>query len=114
MPKRCFFCTYSRKEKALQIARAKLFKEVNIIEIVKSWRYYQSAIRHLLDERTRLDLKERARYITVDPDLDKRKAAFKRASFKQAQRSVSLRRQNYSDGFFSSQEISELELPKTP
>ena len=54
----------------MQFAREKLNKEVNIIEIVKSWRYYQSAIRYLLDERTRLDLKERARYITVDPDID--------------------------------------------
>ena len=61
---------YSRREKALQLARAKLYKEVNIIEIVKSWRYFQRAIRFLLTENKSLDLKERARYITVDPDLD--------------------------------------------
>ena len=73
VPRCCFCCGYSRKEKALQLARAKLDKEVNIIEIVKSWRYFESAIRFLLTERKRLDLKERSRYLTVDPDFDTEK-----------------------------------------
>ena len=45
------------------MARAKLEKEINIIEIVKSWRYYESAFKFLLPEKQRLDFKERARYI---------------------------------------------------
>lgn len=73
VPKPCFCCTSSRKERALQMARDKLDKEVNIIEIVKSWRYFDSAFRFLLDERKRLDLKERTRYLTVDPDPDEEK-----------------------------------------
>ena len=55
------------------MARHKLDKEVNIIEIVKSWRYFDSAFRFLLDERKRLDLKERSRYLVVDPDPDEEK-----------------------------------------
>ena len=45
------------------MARDKLDKEINIVEIVKSWRYFESALRYLLPERQRLDLKERSRYI---------------------------------------------------
>ena len=55
------------------MARDKLDKEINIIDIVKSWRYFDSAIRFLLDERKRLDLKERSRYLMVDPDPDEEK-----------------------------------------
>ena len=73
VPKPCLCCTPSRKERALQMARHKLDKEVNIIEIVKSWRYFDSAFRFLLDERKRLDLKERSRYLVVDPDPDEEK-----------------------------------------
>ena len=50
------------------MARNKLDKEINIIEIVKSWRYFENAIKVLLPERQRLDLKEFARYISIDPD----------------------------------------------
>ena len=47
----------SRKERAMQMARDKLDKEINIIEIVKSWRYYQKALSQLLSEKERLDCK---------------------------------------------------------
>ena len=52
------------------MAREKLDKEINIIEMVKSWRYFEQAIKYLLPEKQRLDFKERARYIAVDPDPD--------------------------------------------
>ena len=55
------------------MAREKLDKELNIIEIVKSWRYYEQALRHLLPEKLRLDFKERARYISIDPDPNEEK-----------------------------------------
>ena len=73
IPKCCLCCKDSRRERALQMARTKLDKEVNIIEIVKSWRYFESAIKFLLSEKKRLDLKERSRYLTVDPDPDEQK-----------------------------------------
>lgn len=62
LPKCCHCCKRSRKQIALQMAREKLNKEINIIEIVKSWRYYESALHHLLPEKKRLDLKARSRY----------------------------------------------------
>ena len=62
LPKCCHCCKRSRKQIALQMAREKLHKEINIIEIVKSWRYYESALHHLLPEKKRLDFKERSRY----------------------------------------------------
>ena len=50
------------------MARDKLDKEINIIEIVKSWRYFELAIKSLLKERQRIDFKEKSRYIAIDPD----------------------------------------------
>ena len=55
------------------MAREKLDKEINIIEMVKSWRYFEQAIKYLLPEKQRLDFKERARYMTINPDPDKAK-----------------------------------------
>ena len=41
IPKMCWFCKQTRREIALKKARGKLDKEINIIEMVKSWRYYE-------------------------------------------------------------------------
>ena len=62
------------------MAREKLNKEINIIEIVKSWRYYESALHHLLPEKKRLDLKERSRYHQINPDLDESELESKKAT----------------------------------
>ena len=52
LPAACLRCCTSlkktRKERAMQLAREKLSNEINIIEIVKMWRYFQIAIRSLL------------------------------------------------------------------
>ena len=50
------------------MARDKLDKEINIIEIVKSWRYFELAVKYLLEERKRIDFKEKSRYIAINPD----------------------------------------------
>lgn len=68
VPARCMCCKRDRRAVALQMAREKLNKEINIIEIVKSWRYFELAIKSLLDERQRIDFKEKSRYIAIDPD----------------------------------------------
>lgn len=54
----------------MKMAREKLDKEINIIEMVKSWRYFEQALKYLLPEKQRLDFKERARYMTINPDPD--------------------------------------------
>ena len=88
------------------MARKKLQKEINVIEIVKSWRYYEGALKYLLPEKKRLDFKEKARYISIDPNSDKEKEVRKSLS-KMAKRSASIRRANFSDGFFSSESEPE-------
>ena len=71
--------------------------------MVKSWRYFDKAIKHLLSEKLRHDLKERARYIAVNPDLCEVKEE-KQGFAVKAKRTMSPRRQNFSDGFFSSED----------
>ena len=53
---------------AMNRAREKLASEINIVQIIKSWRYMERALKLLLPARTRLELKEKSRYIVVDPD----------------------------------------------
>ncbi len=50
------------------MGRSMLEKETNIIEIVKSRRYLSEAIRLLLSKEQRKELKERSRYLIVNPD----------------------------------------------
>ena len=53
----------------MQMARERLDKEINIIDMIKDWRYFKLAISHIIkDERKRLSLKERSRYYTIKPD----------------------------------------------
>ena len=85
------------------MARDKLDKEINIIEMVKSWRYFERSIRYLIPEKQRLDFKERSRYIAVDPDPDEAKEE-KKSFAMMAKRTMSIRRHNFSDGFFSSED----------
>ena len=81
IPKRCIFCKKSRHEIAMSMAREKLCREINIIEIVKSWRYFENAFNYLIPEKKRLSLKEYSRYLSIDPDnadkIDKRSFTLK-------------------------------------
>ena len=43
-------CKRTKKEVAMNNARAKLEKEINIIEIVKSWRYFKAALHNLIPD----------------------------------------------------------------
>ena len=45
-----------------------MLSEINIVQIVKSRRYFQMAFRLLLSKKNRDWMRERSRYITVDPD----------------------------------------------
>ena len=51
-------CKQNRREKAFEKARDKLEKEMNIIELIKKQRYFARAIKHLLSQNFRLELKE--------------------------------------------------------
>ena len=69
-----FCCPPNRREIAMQMAREKLDREVNIIEIIKSWRYYERSLRFLLGERRKFDFKEKSRYHSINPERRKQKA----------------------------------------
>ena len=54
-------------------------QETNIIEIIKSKRYIERALRHLLNEKKRFEFKERSRYIAIDPD-EKQEVSLRRSA----------------------------------
>lgn len=65
--KPCRCCKDSRTQQGVKKAIEKMNKETNIIDIIKSRRFFEAAIRKLLS-REQIDvLKERSRYITIDP-----------------------------------------------
>jgi len=71
-------------------------QETNIIEIIKSRRYFNAALRFLLDKKQRMRLKERGRYTVINPDFEKATKQEDEAN-------------EYTDGFYSSD--SEASVP---
>ena len=43
-------------------------REIDIVEIIKSRRFFHLAMHKLLSHKDRLELKERSRYILIDPE----------------------------------------------
>ena len=68
LPNRLKCCKETRQERAIKKAITEMDKEIDIIEMIKSRRFFKMAIRKLLSHKDRLDLKERSRYIMIDPD----------------------------------------------
>ena len=64
-------------------------RETNIIEIVKSRRYFNAALRFLLTKKQRMKLKERGRYTVVNPELQQERVKGKGED-------------EYTDGFYTS------------
>ena len=60
----------NRQEKAFDKAREKLEKELNVIELIKSRRYFAKALKMLVPAETRLRLREQTRYLLIDPESD--------------------------------------------
>ena len=88
----------------MSIAQERLDKEINIIEIIKSRRYFESAIKFLLTEKQRMDLKQKARYIAIDPNRKQLKESLRNAKMIARTFSKMFAKNDVSDGFFSSQE----------
>ena len=61
-------CKESRQDRAIKKAISEMDKEIDIIEMIKSRRFFKLAFRKLLSDKDRMDLKERSRYIIIDPD----------------------------------------------
>ena len=60
----------SRREKAFDKARERLEKELNVIELIKSRRYFAKALKMLVPPETRLRLREETRYLVIDPESE--------------------------------------------
>ena len=65
-------------------------RETNVIEIIKSKRYFNAALRFLMSKKQRMRLKERGRYTVIDPDLKTERKFGDQES------------NEYTDGFYSS------------
>ena len=68
LPDRLKCCKETRKERAVKKAISEMDKEIEIIKMIKKLRFFSMALKKLLSEKDRLELKERSRYIMVDPD----------------------------------------------
>ena len=66
----CQCCRKSRSQRGMDKAREQILKETNIVEIIKKLRYVTDALRYLLPESKRFEIKERNRYVQIDPDSD--------------------------------------------
>ena len=70
LPPKLVCCKKNRKERAIAKAIKKMDDEIDIIEMIKSRRYFKEALRKLMSAEKRMKLKEKTRYIMIDPDLD--------------------------------------------
>ena len=68
LPARLVCCKRTRKERGIQLAQDAMDREIDIIELIKSQRYFKLVIKHLLSPEMRMKIKERSRYIRIDPD----------------------------------------------
>ena len=53
---------------ALDKARKKLAKETNIIEIIRSRRFFSYALKQLIPKPELLSLRKKFKYLTIDPE----------------------------------------------
>ena len=88
----------------MQIAQDCLDKEINIVEMIKSRRYFESAIKFLLTEKQRMDMKQKARYIAIDPNRKKLKESLRSSKMLARSFTKMFAKNDVSDGFFSSQD----------
>ena len=48
-------------------------KEIEIMTLIKSRRYFHMAFRYLIPKQVRIDLKRMSHYIVIDPDETEKK-----------------------------------------
>ena len=53
----CKCCRKNRAQRGMDIAREKIYKEINIVEIIKKLRYVTDALRYLIPEKKRFQIK---------------------------------------------------------
>ena len=66
---KCLVCwKKGRRKRGIQKARAALEKEIDVLELVKSMRFFRMAIKRLLSKDEISKLKERSQFFTINPD----------------------------------------------
>ena len=64
----CKRCKKDRRSRSFELARLQLSREVNIVDIVKTQRFFKAAFKYLLPAQVMKKLKEHGRYIVIDPE----------------------------------------------
>ena len=77
-------------------------KEIDIIELIKSRRFFKLALKHLLTKEMRMQLKERSRYLLIDPEKETTSTSIERSN-SNSQGAKKGSQINLTDGFYSSQ-----------
>ena len=87
-------------------------KELCIIEFIKKQRYLSKAIKRLLSPKERLELKEKTRYLVIDPDKESDEEEDSDKSQVEKQNSLEQKKLELSSGHFSkpSESVSEMEI----
>ena len=70
LPKRMICCKKTRRQIGLEQARASLDKEIDIIDMIKSRRFFYMAFQRLLSASEIKQLEERSLYKTIDPNRE--------------------------------------------
>ena len=70
MPSMFTCCKPDWRRRSFEMMREKIEKEINIVNIVQSRRYFNLALEELLTYDQRRKLREKSRYIVVDPSSD--------------------------------------------
>ena len=66
--RRCRGCKSDRLEMGFEKARDLMENETNIIEQIKTRRYFNTALRFIFSKKMRMKLKKKGRYTVVNPD----------------------------------------------
>ena len=69
LPRKAVCCRRSYQERGIKIAIDAMHKEIDIIDMIKTRRYFAMALKKLLTSKQRMKLKEKSRYQCVDPKL---------------------------------------------
>ena len=75
MPGKLTCCKRSRYERGLMKAERQMSHEINIINIIKSRRFFKTAFQFLLTTQKRIELKRLSRYSCIDPDEELEQSA---------------------------------------
>ena len=70
LPQKLVCCKKSRQDIAIEKAIREMDDEIDIIEMIKSRRFFKTAFRQLIPSEERMRLKEKSRYIMIDPESD--------------------------------------------